>query len=432
MRIWLLLLLYLVYVSANAIEIQHWTTNNGAPVYFIESHDLPIVDMRLNFRAASSRDGELPGIAGLVNGLLVEGTEDLTAQQVAARFEQVGARLGHSANRDMAWTSLRSLSDRNKLDAVVDLFAEVTALPRFTQSALDRDREALLVNLESRKKQIASLASDQFNQALYRGHPYQYGAHGLADSLKAISLEDVFQFHRQHYVAKNASLAIVGDLSLSDARAYADRITAYLPSGSAVGDLPKPAKTLGQTLRIDFETGQTQIKVGMPVMSRFDPDYYALIVGNHVFGGNGSNSRLMQKIREEHGLAYSVYSYLAPLEASGPFEMGLQTRNAQVEEALALLEETLLTFIAEGPDGSEIELAKKNIIGGFALRLDSNRKLLDQLSIIGFYRLTLDYLDQYPRRIEAISADDVRQAFRKRIRPEQMIRVIVGPLDKSE
>ena len=157
----------------------------------------------------------------------------------------------------------------------------------------------------------------------------------------------------------------------------------------------------------------------MPVMSRFDPDYYALTVGNHILGGNGSNSRLMQKIREEKGLAYSVYSYLASMEVSGPFEMGLQTRNAQADEALALLEETLQIFIDNGPEQSELDLAKKNIIGGFALRLDSNSKLLDQLSVIGFYQLPFDYLDNYPRQIELITADDVRKAFRNRIKPEQ-------------
>jgi len=422
-----LLLLALVLSPVSAVEIQHWNTGNGVPVYFIESHDLPIVDMRMSFRAASSRDGDLPGIAGLVNGLLVEGTGDLSAQQIALEFEQVGARLGHSANRDMAWTSLRSLSDRTKLDPVVDLFARVTALPNFTQDALDRDRDALLVNLAARQKHIGSIASDRFNQALYRDHPYEYGSSGLAKAIEAITLEDLSRFHRRYYVAKNASLAIVGDLSLEAAKFYANQISNYLVAGKGAEDLPNPAETHAQTLRIDFETPQSQVKVGMPVLSRFDPDYYALIVGNHILGGNGSNSRLMQIIREEHGLSYSVYSYFAPLETNGPFEMGLQTRNAQVDEALALLEQTLQAFIDHGPQPAELELAKQNILGGFALRFDSNLKLLNQLSVIGFYRLPLDYLDNYPRQIEAVTAEDVLSAFRRRIKPEQMIRVIVGP-----
>ena len=422
----------LMFPPVSAIEIQHWNTENGVPVYFIESHDLPIVDMRLSFRAASSRDGDLPGLAGLVNGLLVEGTGDLSAQQIALEFEQVGAQLGHSASRDMAWTSLRSLSDRAKLDPVVDLLARVTALPNFSQSALNRDRDALLVNLASRQKQIASIASDRFNQALYRNHPYEYGSGGVAEAIEVITLEDLSRFHHRYYVAKNASLAIVGDLSLEAAKSYANQISDYLVAGKAAEDLPKPAETHAQTLRIDFETAQSQVKVGMPVLSRFDPDYYALIVGNHILGGNGSNSRLMQKIREEHGLSYSVYSYFAPLETNGPFEMGLQTRNAQVDEALGLLEQTLQAFIDHGPEPGELELAKRNILGGFALRFDSNLKLLNQLSVIGFYRLPLDYLDNYPRRIETVRAEDVHSAFRRRIKPEQMIRVIVGPQEKSK
>ncbi len=378
----------------------------------------------------------ISGFAGVqpfpARRVLVEGTGDLSAQQIALEFEQVGARLGHSANRDMAWTSLRSLSDRAKLDSVVDLFARVTALPNFSQSALDRDRDALLVNMAARKKQVASIASDQFNQALYRNHAYQYGSGGLAKAIEAITLENLSRFHRRYYVARNASLAIVGDLSREAAKSYANQISDYLAAGKAAEDLPQPAETQAQTLRIDFETPQSQVKVGMPVLSRFDPDYYALIVGNHILGGNGSNSRLMHIIREQHGLSYSVYSYFAPLETKGPFEMGLQTRNAQVDEALALLEQTLQAFIDYGPVQSELELAKQNILGGFALRFDSNLKLLNQLSVIGFYRLPLDYLNHYPRQIEAVTAEDVHSAFRRRIKPEQMIRGIVGPQEKSK
>ena len=432
MRAGLLLLLCLVIAQANAIEIQHWNTRNGVPVYFIETHNLPIVDMRLSFHAASSRDGNLPGLAGLVNGLLVEGTEDLSAQQVASGFEQFGARFSHRAGRDIAWTGLRSLSDHDILDVVVDLFARVTALPNFTQSALDRDREALLVNLGSRQKRIDALASDHFNQALYQGHPYQYGSLGRADALQTVQLRDVISFHQRFYVAKNASLAIIGDLTLEDARAYANQISAYLPEGESVDDILEPTATQGKTIRVDFDSEQTQVKVGMPVLSRFDPDYYALIVGNHILGGNGSNSRLMQNIREKHGLAYNAYSFFIPLQARGPFEMGLQTRNDQVAEALTLLDQTLQQFIEQGPDDTELALARKNIIAGFAMRLDSNRKMLNQLSVIGFYKLPLDYLDQYPRHIEAISADVIRRAFQDRVKPDQMIRVIVGPQEVLE
>lgn len=429
--LFIILFLNMVFAPAGAVQIESWETDNGVSVLFIETHELPIVDMRLGFRAASSRDGELPGISSLVSGLLVEGTGELSAQQIAQAFEQVGALLGNQSSRDMAWTSLRSLSDITKLEAVVDLFGRVTALPSFPQVALERDRKGLLANLAERQKRIASIASDHFYQALYENHPYGYSNEEVQAAIEVITVDDLVKFHRRYYVAENASLAIVGDLTISQAKHYANRVTRYLRAGKVAGDLPVPKQITSKTLSVNFTSEQTSIKIGMPLISRHDPDYYIFMVGNHILGGNGSNSRLMQIIREEHGLSYNVYSYIAPLESQGPFEMGLQTRNHQVDAALKLLDESLDAFIKNGPTQTELDQAKSNLIGGFALRLDSNRKLLGQLSVIGFYQLPLDYLDKYSKQIESVTADDIRRVFQKRLKPEQMIRVIVGPARKT-
>ena len=417
----------LAWNLAAAVEIQTWRSDNGVPVYFIESHDLPIVDMRLSFRAAASRDGDLPGLSSLVNGLLVEGSGDLDANQVALVFEREGARIGHRSGRDMAWTGLRSLSDSERLDSVVDMLGRLTALPSFPREALERDRASLLASLAERQQRIGTIAGDALYQAMYPGHPYRHGGAGTRESLQAITLEDVVGFHRRYYVASNASLAIVGDLSAARARHYANQVTRHLAIGQPAAELPLPGSPARRSLFIEHPGDQSRIRIGMPLLARHDPDYYILALGNHILGGNGSHSRLMREIRERRGLSYDVYSYLLPLESVGPFEIGLQTRSHQVTEVLELIDEIVRRFIAEGPDPAELEQARRNIIGGFPLRLDSNLKLLEQLAMIGFYNLPLDYLDSYRRRIAGVSAGDIRRVFRQRLRPEHMIRVIVGP-----
>ena len=410
-----------------AREIQQWHTDNGVPVLFMQAQELPIVDIRIGFRAGSARDGDKAGISQLLNGLLVEGSGKLSAQDIALEFERVGAQLRHYAGRDFAQLSLRSLSATSKLDVVVDVFSRVIALPAFPQAALDRDRAAMIVELAQRKTRIESLLSTTFMKNLYAGHAYENAAIVSESSIQSIARQDLVQFHSTYYVVENASLAIVGDLSLEQARHYAEKVVAYLPSGKAAAKLPEPAPTQAKTIRLDFDTPQTHLRIGMPVITRLDADYYALMLGNHIFGGNGSNSRLMKKIREEQGLSYNVYSSLSPLQVAGPFEMGLQTSNHQVDAALDSLEQLLRDFIEKGPTRAELALAKKNITGGFALRLDSNRKLLNQLSVMGYYQLPLDFLDEYAKKIEEVTLEDVRRVFRDRIRPEQMIRVIVGP-----
>ncbi len=421
------LALLLAMQSAQALDIKSWTTSNGVKVLFVESHNLPMIDATLSFKAGSSRDGDLHGISSLANGLLVEGTGKLTAEQIAEGFESVGAELGHDSLRDMATLSLRSLSDKKLWDPVVDLFARVAALPSFPQQAIERDRRAMLQGLAARKKDISSVTQDAFYAVLYKGHPYAIGKQGTEAALKAITREDLQRFHRQFYVAKNANLALVGDLTLAQAKQTAEKLTAYLKPGQPAKPIPDasaPAK--GKTVRVKFKTTQTHILQGLPVLKRNDADYYALYLGNHILGGSGFSSRLMKKIREDRGLVYSVYSYFIPMESNGPFQMGLSTKNSQVDEAAGLLNEELQRFIDKGPTAAELDHAKKNITGGFALKIDSNKKIAEYLSVIGFYGLPLDYLDSFNAKIEAVDIQQIKDAFKRRVQPSRMIRVIVG------
>lgn len=410
-----------------ALDIQSWETANGVKVLFVENHDLPMIDVRLGFKAGSSRDEGQYGVSRLVNALLVEGSGKLSAEDIAEKFESVGAELGHDSLRDMAFVSLRSLSDKTILDKVVDLFARVSGLPDFPQDAIERDRKSMLISLQNRKKQIGDVAQDNFFKALYQGHPYQIGQQGTKSTLESISRTDLQKFHAKYYVANNAILAMVGDLTSKQARQYADQLTRYLKPGQPAKPIePVSVPLTGQIINIPFKTTQTHVMYGMPVMARNDDDYYALYLGNHILGGSGFSSRLMQEIRENRGLTYSVYSYFLPMESNGPFQMALQTKNHQVEEASQLLIQILQDFIKNGPTEAEMEHAKKNITGSFPLKIDSNAKIVENLFVMGFYDMPLDYLDRYNEKIQAVSIEDIKDAFARRVKPEQLTRLVVG------
>ena len=423
----LLWVLLLAPLAAQAMKIDTWTTDNGVKVLFVEAHGLPIVDVRLAFRAGSARDGQKHGISSLVNGLLVEGSGKLSAEDIALGFESTGSVLGKGALRDMAWLSLRSLSDPQLRDRTADLFARVAALPSFPQEAIERDRKAMLAALAQRRNDIGSVTEDAFFAALYPEHPYAIGPQGREADLKAITREDLQVFHRRYYVANNAILALVGDLTPAQARDYANALTRYLQPGLAAEALPPAAlPDRSRSLHVPFKTTQTHVTQGLPVLTRKDPDYFPLYVGNHVLGGSGFSSRLMQVIREDRGLVYSVYSYFMPMESNGPFQMALQTRNDQAAEATELMQQQLEAFIARGPTEQELEHAKKNITGGFPLKIDSNRKIVEYLAMIGFYDLPLDYLDSFNERVMAVTAEQIRDAFARRVPTDRLIRVVVG------
>ncbi len=413
--------------SAYALDIKTWKTSNGVKVLFVESHDLPMIDVRLGFKAGSSRDGAQYGISRLVNALLVEGTGKLSSEDIAEKFESAGADLGHDSLRDMAFVTLRSLSDKALWEQVVDAFARVSALPSFPPDAIERDRKSMLVSLRNRKNEIENVVSDAFYEHLYKGHEYQIGREGTKATVEAITRDDLLKFHAKYYVANNASLALVGDLTIAQAKQYAEKLTQYLKPGKAAAAISAakiPEK--GETVKIPFKTSQTHILQGLPVLTRNDADYYALYLGNHILGGSGFSSRLMQEIRENRGLSYSVYSYFSPMESNGPFQMGLQTKNHQAEEAVELLQQMLEEFIKNGPTDEEMEHAKKNITGSFPLKIDSNRKIVEYLSLIGFYDLPLDYLGDFNKNILAVTKEDIKDAFSRRVKPEKLIQIIVG------
>ncbi len=428
--VWMLALCFLAFIpqAEASPKIQHWTLANGARVYFVETHELPMLQIRAVFDAGSSRDpADKAGLASLTSAMLDEGAGRLTADDVARQFEGLGAEFGAGVDRDMATVSLRSLSDSSLLDPALDLFSKVLSNPSFPEASLERLRAQSLVALQKEAESPGAVAEKAFFRELYGEHPYAHDPRGDQASLKSITRDDLVAYHRQHYVGANAWLVIVGDASTRQARSIAGRLVGRLPAGRALIPLPVVrALHAPQQKKIAFPATQTHIYVGQPGMRRGDPDYFPLYVGNYILGGGGLVSRLAVEVREKRGLSYSVYSYFLPLRMPGPFMVGLQTKNDQRNEALKIVRKVLADFVAKGPTEEELEAAKKHITGGFPLRLDSNGKIAEYLAVIGFYGLPLTYLDDFIPRVEAVNAEQIRDAFRRRVHPDQMVTVIVG------
>lgn len=406
-------------------QIQHWVAPTGARVHFVESRALPLVDIQVSFAAGTALDpADKAGLASMTQALLDAGAGNLDEQTIADRKADLGAQVRGGADNDRASLALRSLSSPAELDAAVELIATVLARPTFPAEILERERARAIAGLREALTKPGSLAARQFNAALYASHPY--GNNSSPESLAAISREDLADFHRRHYGANRAAVAIVGDIDRATAERIAVRLTEALPQTAAASPPPPPTPTRAQTFRIPHPSAQAHILVGQPGMAREDADYFALLVGNHVLGGGGFVSRLTREVREQRGFAYSIYSFLSPQQVAGPFQIGLQTRGSQADDALSVVRQTLDTFIAEGPTADELQAAKDNLINGFGLRLDSNAKLLDHVAMIGFYGLALDWLDTYPAQVEKVTVAAVRDAWQRRIRPDQLITVIAG------
>lgn len=413
-------------VSA-AAEVERWVTRSGAPAYFISARTLPMVDVRLAFDAGSARDGESPGLAQIASTLIGSGSDGLDEDEVLAGFDAVGARFGTSASREMAMVSLRSLSAPEFLEPALEILEQLLARPAFPDTAFERERRRMLQALQSASQSPSAVGQRAFFEAVYGDHPYGSPPEGTESSLAALSVDTVRAFHGAHYVSGNVIVSIVGDLDRAAARALADRLTSALASGPAPPPLPEPHPARpGAVVRIPFPSTQAHMFIGDVGVSRGAPDYYALLLGNHVLGGSGLVSRLSSEVRDRRGLAYSVYSHFSPMMQAGPFVLNLQTGVDRVDEALEVVTATLGEFIANGPGEDELDAARQSVLGGFPLRFDSNAKLVEMLAAVGFYGLPPDFLEYYPAQVRQVTREEVIDAFGRRLDLDRMVTVIVG------
>ena len=408
-------------------EIQTWETENGARVLFVPATEIPMLDVEIVFDAGSARDDGLSGLALLTNGLLAEGAAGKTSQQIAEAFESVGAQVSYDASKDMATVGVRSLTETRYLDPAIRVLREMLTQPDFPEDAYKRELNRMKVAVKARQQSPSALAGEAFNKAVFGDHPYASPTDGTEASLEKMTLEAVRAFYKQYYVAKNATVAIVGNVERWQAEEIVKAILSGLPAGERAEALAE-VKPLQKAVKIviDYPSTQTHIFVGQSGIKRGDDDYFTLYVANHPFGGSGFASRLVEVIREDNGLAYSVYSYFVPLRETGLFAMGMQTKTEQTGQALELLDQELRKYVAEGPGKDELAESISNITGSFPLKIDSNSKLLGYLAMIGFYELPIDYLDHFIDNIKAVDVDRINEALKRRIHPDKMVTVVVG------
>lgn len=423
------LLMVLLTVPALAgLNIQHWQTSQGARVYFVENHSLPILDISADFAAGSAYDHPAKiGVASLTKRLMGLGAGAWSEKAIAERLADVGASLGGSFDNDRASFELRTLSSQAEREQALSVLAAILQQPHFPKPVIEREKARTIAGIKEARTQPDVIGSEAFQMAIYGGHPYALASQVSEAGIAKLKRADFADFHRRHYRAKNLSLAIMGDLSRAEAEAIAERLSKSLPAGEAPATLPAVSiKPKGETRVLSHHATQSHLFMGLPGLKREDPDYFPLLVGNYILGGGGFDSRLMKEIRQKRGLAYSTYSYFSPMAELGPFQIGLQTKRESTDEAVRVVREALQRFVEEGPSDEELQQAKNNMIGGFPLRLDSNKKILGYLGVIGFYRLPLDWLDTYMPQVAAVTREDIVRAFKARVPLAAVQTVIVG------
>lgn len=434
---WLpLLLVWLgVFTGARAaIPVEHWTHASGARIYLVASPSIPMLDVQLNFDGGSRRDpARQAGLASATAGLLLagvraqDGQPALDENRLGEAWADLGAQFSAQASSDRFSLSLRSLTEPDLLSRAVALAARQLAAPAWPEKVWQRDRERSIAALKEAENRPGTHAGRAFSRAVFGAHPY--GFEPDAKTLTAIGVADMRAFYRRHVATCRAQVTLVGAIDRAGAETIVGQLmTAVQPHGcAALPPVPEvQALTREQTLRLPFAAAQAQVLIGQPGVPRNDPDFFPLFVGNYILGGGGFVSRLTTEVREKRGLSYSVYSYFAPGLHAGAFQLGLTTRPDQADQAIGVARDVVRQFVEQGPTEAELQAAKDYLINGFALRIDSNRKLLDNVSNIAWNGLPLDYLDTWTDQVQRVSVADIRRAFARVLQPDRMVTVVVG------
>lgn len=414
--------------SASAATIEHWTQPDGARVLYVEARQNPIVDLRIDFDAGSRRDpADRPGMAGMTADMLSAGTTTLSEDAISNRFSDLASEFGAGVDRDRAFVHLRSLSSMTEREASVKLVNEILTRPAFPARVLTRLKAQAIAAYRQQQDSPEAVAYRLLNRSMYGTHPYASGARTDEAAISALTRADLQAFWRHYYRPSTMTISIVGDVDRTSAERLARQLTRGLsPAQAALPALPPVPAAQGYTIRKTHTATQASVMFGMPLITRDDPDYYALVVGNYILGGGSFDSRLMKELRDKRGLTYGASSWLAPYAQPGDFALSVNTRREQADEALKVARQTLADFVEHGPTEAEMAQAKGNIVGGFPLRYASNRSLIGYVAVIGFYNLPLSWLDDYPKAIDKVTAADVRDAYRRRVDPARMSVVVVG------
>ena len=406
---------------------------SGLVLLHSEKNTLPIVKIKLAVGAGQIVEPpEKAGLANFTAGLLKEGTKNRTSQEISEQIEFVGGSLGTSGGGEFAAITLSVL--KKDLELGFELLSDILLNPTFPEQEVVRKKALIKGYIKRQKEDPGNIASKVFQKELFGSHPFAKPSEGTEETLDNIPREDVVGFHRRFYVPGNAWIAVVGDVGQGEIKAL---INKYLKdwAGSEIHlpvVLPPPELAKPTLIAINKQITQANIILGHLGIRRDHPDYYATLVMNYILGGGGFSSRLMDNIRDNKGLAYSVYSSFLPGRNTGSFQVNLQTKNESAGTAVNEIIKEMKRIMTEPVSDQELADAKAYITGSFPLRMDSNSKIANLLVSVECYGLGMDYVQNYLDAVESVTKEDVLRAATHYLHPDKYILVVVADQKKVE
>jgi len=412
---------------AQAMRIQKVVSPGGIEAWLIEDHRVPLITVQFGFDGAGAVQDppERAGRAHFLSGMLDEGAGDMDAQAFQQRLETLAIKLSFDAGRDHFTGRLQTLTG-NKDEAVRLLRLALTE-PRFDDDAIARIRGQILTDLKFEAQEPGEVATREWFAAAFGDHPYARPPKGTVESIERVGAPDLRALMAAAMARSNLKIGVVGDITADQLAPMLDEMFAGLPEKASIEPVPEADISVRPEPEVvQMDVPQSVARFGLPAYKRHHEDFYAAYVLNYIIGGGGFASRLMEEVREKRGLAYSVFSYLYPLDAAGVMIGGVATKNAAVRQSMDVIRGVLANIAANGVSEEDLRSAKQYLTGSYALRFDTSKKIAQQLLAVQLDELSSDYFDKRNSYIEAVTQADIKRVAEDLLKPEGMLTVIVG------
>lgn len=422
------LLLFILPFTAQAVPaIQEAHLTNGLRVLLMEAHNVPMVSMQLSMVAGSRFDPEAKGgTASMLATMLTDHTALHAHKAWADRLDAEAIQLGGGVDHDALNLSLTVLKDA--LHPGLDALAEALLQPGWNKQRFKIIKQDSIAAARKQLEEPGVRAAEAAANLLFADHPYGHRSGGSLASLERIELADLQALYARQLKPASAVLAVSGDITMAELKPLLEeRLSQWQGTPTVkLTEIDAPRAVAGSNSDIELPTSQTQLQLLRLGPARSSQEFFPIFVLNHILGGGGFGSRLMEEVREKRGLVYGVYSYFIPLATQGPFVISLQTKGEQAGQAERVVRDLLAEMAAGGISNSQLKASKENLIGSFAQRMDSNRERVGLIAMIGLYGLPLDYLSRWTERVDAVTLKQVKAEAARYLEPAQWNRVRVG------
>ena len=411
---------------AHAMKIQTIKSPGGIEAWLVEEHAVPMMAMRFAFEGGSSQDPTgNEGLANFLSAMLDEGAGDLKSREFQERMEEISMRMRYEDSKDAFYGNFETLTANR--DEAAKLLKLAINNPRFDTDAVERIRQQLQAALAYAARNPEKVALNEWYAVAFEGHPYARPSAGTHETVAKITGGDLEGYRKRIFAKDTLKVVAVGDINAEQLGALLDEVFGDLP---ATADLVAVSKTSpvagGREKVVEMNVPQSVAVFGLGAMERKDPDFIPTFVLNHILGGGGFASKLMEEVREKRGLAYSVYTYVYPYQHTSIFSGSVATRNEAIGESLDVIREEFKQMAENGPTQTELDNAKKYLIGSYPLRFDTNAKIASQLLGLRMDDFGPEYIDNRNDMMAAVTLDDVKRVAKRLLETNDLIVTIVG------